>query len=658
MSANIFYNNILTSGFANSGIVNSYCLDIEDSFEKSWPDIVKTCDFLLHSVNVMEGIIALGALRIVQERYTNALSQDKTNPRALQEAANRYFNICTQIFPLETAMLVQAAFELGQAMERTGADVFETITVYEKVVQLSQGRSVSIDPSIVTTVANAKDRLAALYHTVALNPSKMPLPMLDTVTAMYFDGYSGAKSHYGPSSPTTLTALAELVQLYSRAATESNQLSALQALRETVVDIISDEKSPLRLRESAMTLATIYTANGLTEQGLHIVEALRRQVIFKYAIKEDDFDLSSTPGLDRRSYVFIATLEEGLRASDSVSFSSVMSNLLTETHLFESFTSAAPFDLKLRYGARLRHFLIDGERYDQAILVENQLIAPFAANLDTSATPSEQNMREFLIRTIEEFEIDSQAGLGKPTSIAGEALTNGHIQQQDFQGSYDVALCAYKLTKSLGSYSDAESICYGFRLSLYMAGRGIDVSSASENVQSQMRDLAKTILLDMLDTCRQLNIDVAQMPLADLKDLASFLSELQSYAELEVRVQSMCVWICFVNSYRSGCLAYSGLLMQRRSRGHQRTLYGAASALSRFASFTANHISPFNYARTSSTISQYFGGRLTLSPWRCLSYSQIFTLLRNATRKPLLSTRTSFASYCPLTLVLVMQRQV
>ena len=433
-------------------------------------------------------------------------------------------------------MLVQAAFEFGQAMERAGADVFETITIYDKVIQLSQESSVSSDPSIVTTVANAKERLAALYHTVALNPSKMPSPMVDTAIAMYFDGYSGAKSQYGPSNPTTLTALAELVQFYSRAATESNQLSALQALRETVVDIVSDEKFPLRLRESAITLATIYTANGLTEQGLHIVEVLRRQVIFKYAVKEDDFDLSSRPGLDRRSYVFIATLEEGLRASESVSFSSIISSLLTETLLLEIFTNAAPFDLKLKYGARLRRFLFDSERYDQASLVENQLITSFAATLDTSITPSDQNMREFLNRTIEEFEVDAQAGLDKPISVAGEALTNGHIQQQDFLGSYDVALCTYQLAKYLGSYRDAESIGYGFRLTLSMAGRGADVSAASENVQNQMRDLAKTILQDMLDICRQLNVDVARMPLADLKELASFLGELQSYAELEVRL--------------------------------------------------------------------------------------------------------------------------
>ena len=188
-----------------------------------------------------------------------------------------------------------------------------------------------------------------------------------------------------------------------------------------------------------------------------------------------------------------------------------------------------------QYGARLRHFLIDSERYDQVGLVENQLIASFAATLDTSVAPSEQNMREFLIRTIEEFEIDSQVGLDKATLIAGEALTNGHIQQQNFLGSYDIALCAYQLAKALGSYRDAESIGYGFRLSLLIAGRGVDTSSASDNLQNQMRDLAKTILQDMLDICRQLNIDIARMPLADLKDLAAFLGELQSYAELEVR---------------------------------------------------------------------------------------------------------------------------
>ena len=66
------------------------------------------------------------------------------------------------------------------------------------------------------------------------------------------------------------------------------------------------------------------------------------------------------------------------------------------------------------------------------------------------------------------------------------------------------------------------------------------------------------------------------------------------------------------NSYRSGCLTYSGLLMQHRNHGHQRISYGAANALSKFASFTVNEIPLFGYAKTSYTISRYFGGRLTL----------------------------------------------
>lgn len=432
-------------------------------------------------------------------------------------------------------MLVQAASELAKATESSGAHVFETIPMYERVVQLSNEGSGFSDPTVAKAANKAKTRLMALYRKVALEPSKAPAPMVEIVVAMFFNEYTEARSQHGSSGFSALTALAELVSLYSRASTELYQLSALQALREAVVDIFSSEKSPLRLRESARALAGIYTANGYTEQGLHVVEILRRQVIFKYATKEDGFDLSAETELDRRCYVFIATLEEGLRASEPVSFSDMMSSLLTEIHLFESFTSVEHFDQKLLYGARLGHFLNRNERYDQAYVIENQLLKSFAATFDSPPTPSERSMREFLNRTIEELETDDQAGLARSASIAGESLTKGHIQQQEFLDSYDVAFSAYKFIKSLGAYRDAESIAYGFRLSLFLAGRSLDVSSGSENIKSQMRGLAKTILQHMLSLCQQLSIDLTQMPLPQLKELVGFLDELQSYPELEVQ---------------------------------------------------------------------------------------------------------------------------
>ena len=163
-------------------------------------------------------------------------------------------------------MLVQAALELGEATERNGMHS-DAISTYDKVIQLARDGSVPNKPSMANATAKAQERLTALYQTVALNPSTVPYSLVQKVIATYFNNYTDAKARYGSSGSTALATLAELVSIYSRTTTEENQLNAVQALREAVVDIVSGEKSPSRLWESAKKLAAMYTSNGYVLPG-------------------------------------------------------------------------------------------------------------------------------------------------------------------------------------------------------------------------------------------------------------------------------------------------------------------------------------------------------------------------------------------------------
>ena len=506
--------------------------------EERWPEVIKICETLLGAVDgdVMQDMMTAQKLRSIQDRYTNALFQgNEANAEILQQAAYRYYETCNRLFPLQSAMLVQAAFELGEAKERSEVHRFEAIPIYEKAVQIATQDPAPNNPDMAEAAAKAKSRLATLYRAAALNPSESPVPIVQSAITMYVEKYKDAESQHGCSDKTTLATLAELVALYHRTGTEQYQLSALHTLQETAIHIISSETSPLRLWESATKLAAIYTNHGYDEQGRRVVETLRRQLIFKYTMKGDVFSLDLSLPHDRRCYVFIATLEEGLLRSESATFSDLMSNLLTETILLEHFTQAEAFDQKLTHAARLRRFLVSNKRYDQVHVLESRVFETFMATLNAPTTPSEQNMREFLIRTIEELEKDDQNSMGSSACVAGDILTKGHIQQEEYVDSYEVAFCAFNFTKSLGAYQNTDNIAYGFRLSLYMAGRGAGGTPTNEVLRDQMRGLSKLILQEMLSTCKQLEIDITQMRLSELKDLAELLNEHESYVELEVR---------------------------------------------------------------------------------------------------------------------------
>jgi len=500
-----------------------------------WPEVIKVCEILFGSLdgNRMQDFMTAQTIRALHERYTSAIAQkDGGNTESLQRAAARYFEICNNLFPLEAAMLAQAAFELGEANERSEAHLWDAIPIYENVIQIAPA---SNEPDVAGFVAKAKERLATLYRNVALDPTKAPLAILDCVIAIYFKKYEEGKAHRRCSDDANLATLAELVALYNRTGTAQNRSAALDVLQETVAEIVSYEMSPMCLWRSASKLAAIYSTNGYGGQGHQIVKVLRRQAIFKHSTDEDGFVLKWDPPSDRRCFVFLATLEGGLPSSESATFSDLMANLLTESFLLERFTHAEAFDQKLVNAARLRRFLTSNKRHDLAHILESRVFDAFMATLNTTSTPNEQNMRELLVKTIEELENDTHQSMGKSACVAGDKLTSSHIDQEEFVDSYEVAFCAYNFAKSLGAYQEAENVVYGLKLALYMAGRGVTGTTTNDVLRDQMRAQSKLILQETIGTCKDLNIDIARMRMSELRDLVDLLNEHQSYAELEVR---------------------------------------------------------------------------------------------------------------------------
>lgn len=565
-----------------------------------WPEVVKACEILLRNLdeNRMQHFMTAQTIRTLHVRYTNAIAQkDDCYTESLLRAAARYFEICNNLFPVQTAMLAQAAFELGEANERSEAHHWDAIPAYENVIQIAPECS---EPDVAGYVAKAEERLATLYRNVALDPTRAPPTISDCVITMYVEKYEEGKADRRCSDDASLAALAELVALYNRTGTETNQFAALDVLQGTVAEIVSYEMSPMRLWASASKLAAIYSNNGYGAQGRQIVEVLRRQAIFKHSTDDDGFVLKWDPPSDRRSFVFLATLEGGLPNSGSATFSDLMANLLTESSLLERFTQAEMFGQKLINAARLRRFLTSNKRHDLARILERRVFDAFVATLDATSIPSEQNMRELLVKTIEELDNDTHQSMGKSVCVAGDKLTSSHIDQGELVDSYEVAFCAYNFAKALGAYQEVENVVYGLRLALYMGGRGVTGTTTNDFLHNQMRAQSKLILQETIGSCKDLNIDIARMRMSELRDLVDLLNEHQSYAELEVRATR---YVCKDDQlicHCSGFLGYSGPTMRPTRLGLPKTLYGWASISSKHASTVVSRILPFNYAKTSS----------------------------------------------------------
>ena len=506
--------------------------------QEQWSKAVEICKPLWQTVlgRGSEDVMTPDTLQSIHERYRTVLTQSAEGDYpTLRKVAEQYHEACNRLFRAHSGITIKAAFELAEMNERSEPHQIEAIRLYEQVVMAVSSSPTADDPEMVKFVTTAKDRLAALYRTMSLASSKSFSEVIQDAIALYAEKYDIAKAKFGYSNDATLDNLAQLVHLHTQNDTGVSRAAALDLLQRTAAEIISNETSPIRLWKSAAKLATIYSNQGYTEQGLGVVDALRRQVVLEDTTEDDDFTVVLDRSLDRNCYIFITTLQQGLQGSKKYNFSESMSDLLTETLLYERFSQSKVLGEKLLHGARLRTFLLSKNRSSEVDVLENRTFEAIFGSFGESTKPTKQTMRLIMTKMLSELGKDGNSSAGLAACVVGNDLVKSLMEQEDFGEAHAVAHSIFELAKSLGAYEDPRNVAHGLRMSLYMAGRGVAEAPANETLRGDMHALSQVVLRDVLGVCKRLNLSIAPMDLDELKDLVGLLHEQKTYAELEVR---------------------------------------------------------------------------------------------------------------------------
>ena len=514
-------------------------LRLSEAYTKQgrWSEAAQICRPLWQTVlgRGSEDVMTTGTLQSIYERYRTALTQSaESDYPTLRKLAEQYHEACNRLFSIESPIAIKAAFELAEMNEKSEPHQIEAIRVYEQIVMAVSSSPRAEDPQMIKFIATAKDHLAALYRTMSLASSKSFSEVIKDAIALYSEKYDLAKEKSGCSDDVTLDNLGQLVHLYTQDDTGKSRAAALELLQRAAAEIICNETSPIRLWKSAANLARTYSNQGYTEQGLGLVDALRRQIVLEDTAEDDNLAVVLDRTLDRNCYIFITTLEQGLQGSEKQNFSESMSDLLTETLLYERFSQSQVLGEKLLYGARLRAFLLTKRRSSEIEVLENRAFEAVFANLGVSTMPTKQTMQAILTKMLYELGNDANNSAGCAVCLAGDDLVKSLIEQEDFGEAYAAANSIFELGKSLRAYEDPRNVAFGLRMSLYMAGRGVIVAPANETLRAQMHGLSQTVLRDVLGVCKRLNLSIGPMDLDELKDLVGLLSEQKNYAELEV----------------------------------------------------------------------------------------------------------------------------
>jgi hypothetical protein len=317
----------------------------------------------------------------------------------------------------------------------------------------------------------------------------------------------------------------------------------VRMLLETAIAIISEERHSRTLYEAAKTIGSIYVTCGLHEEARKVLYQIHKQIVSKSYTSSGKHDFKIDHSVGRGSYVFLVTFEETILSSSSISYSKIMADLLTETILYESYSrslkSEKNIEVLLRTGACLYAFLVKKSRREQVTTIQEQLhkifLKKWGANIKTRNEITiifVVNLLQVLGNSTHHIEIDHAACKSSNEKVR-ELMSNGQ-----FKEAYEVAHCAFQFLEHRGAYHHLQNVGYGFKLSAYIASRGVKQlleKPVDPELRAKMLELSRDIIREVLKACKDSEINFVRLNIEDLNDLIGLLGEQQNYADLEVR---------------------------------------------------------------------------------------------------------------------------
>lgn len=275
------------------------------------------------------------------ERYVHILkTESKADYATLRQLAIEYRQTAIAVYGAESEAAIQATLFLAEISSTSKETTHqqEAIGLYEESFRSSE-KSKTTNRGLLAMLASARGKLSSLYIANATSNSANS----EKAVGLYKEQYERSRGSYGWSHHSTLDSIRGLVTLWTKSNDKKQTDAASRELTTTTTNILTTEKDSKALYDSAYSLAETYTAAGLYEQGWALLQELRRQIIYR------DYSQSATWGfklqnINRSSYVFLSTFEEALQSHkggqkgvEKASFSVVMTDLLTESVLYEQY---------------------------------------------------------------------------------------------------------------------------------------------------------------------------------------------------------------------------------------------------------------------------------------------------------------------------------
>ncbi|KAJ4371534.1 hypothetical protein N0V83_004753 [Neocucurbitaria cava] len=468
-------------------------------------------------------------VQTLYERYYQCLEETKASWSELHKVTKEYRETVTAVFGAESTIAVEATLSLAQVSQRSEEHASEAIALYEAVSKSSKTTSTKI------THSEINQALSSLYvrQLKSSSSSSMKAETVQRAISMTESQFQESTRAYGYSHESSLTSLRELSTLYSR---QQKTDLAIKQITTAVSEIITKETSSQKQIESAASIASTFRSIEQTSTAYSLVEELHRQICAKesrYASKWS-FDLTKS---NRTALAFLASLQYNIRKDLSITFAEIMADLTMEYIYFEQFRLTLQNNESLTNillaAAPLRWFLRRNGQQVMINVVEDQAVGLFVKrDAQDLNTLSKESPRIFIIGILDQLGNGRNKDFNRSVILAGNDSVTKLTKAKKFPEAYDIANLGFLYASKHDGYNGPRAISLGFKLASLLVGRdGEKCPDAA--LRKKMLELSNRIVKKILEICKRLDINFAQVQLYELSHLSALLGEQEDYETLE-----------------------------------------------------------------------------------------------------------------------------
>lgn len=460
----------------------------------------------------------------------------ETRSKVIYSITLQFQESCVKLYGKYHFLTVMATIELAKCMETIEEKQEEAVRIYEEIrVIISEHSELRIIIS-EAVIIDIKKRLAHLYCHSAHSVKKAEMIM--------FESWELTKKRHGCSHEQSLLVLRELILFYKKQSTTEYLDTAKTTISRTIIEIFTREKDTQRLYNAGIKIAELYLELGLADYATEYILEIRQQVITEQVLtsKKFGFCLRKSAPIDRRLLIFITAFRRRIAGTiTNSSYTELISDFLTESSLFESWTRAlhygGGFEASLIVGSRLRLFLLSREgREDEAEKITDELWRLFLTMTGEKVVAGEEKkgmVYELFLVCVAEM-ASEEAEL--TVMDAGVTAVMEHYKRGDFVGAVELAEWVLKYVAKNGGFY-GESVAAGFKLAICLSGsEDQEVKCLDAVVGKRCMDLSRSILAEVLKASE--GASFADMDLLHVDRIIALLGAQRNFTAMEVSILS------------------------------------------------------------------------------------------------------------------------